>query len=72
MIFANMTKVDKLSTYRRYYSNSSLRFAKNVYRSTMREERLNALLLLCIQKDKALDYAAIVHDYMPSVTSSEE
>ena len=36
---------------------------KNVYRSTMREERLNALLLLFIHKDIALDYAAIVDDY---------
>ena len=44
-------------------SNSSLRFVKNVYRSTMREERLNALLLLFIHKDIALDYAAIIDDY---------
>ena len=43
-------------------SNSSLRFVKNVYRSTMREERLNALLLLFIHKDIALDYAPIVDD----------
>ncbi|XP_068723373.1 52 kDa repressor of the inhibitor of the protein kinase-like [Montipora capricornis] len=44
-------------------SNSSLRFVKNVYRSTTREERLNALLLLFIHKDIALDYAAIIDDY---------
>ncbi|XP_068680734.1 52 kDa repressor of the inhibitor of the protein kinase-like [Montipora foliosa] len=44
-------------------SNSSLRFVKNVYRSTMREESLNALLLLFIHKDIALDYAAIVDGY---------
>ena len=44
-------------------SNSSLRFVKNVYRSTMREESLNALLLLFIYKDMALDYAAIIDDY---------
>ena len=43
-------------------SNPSLRFVKNVYRSTMIEERLNALLLLFIHKDIALDYAAIVND----------
>ena len=58
-----MTKVNKLSSYRRKYFNSSLRFVKNVYQSTMREERLNALLLLFIHKDIALDYAAIVDDY---------
>ena len=29
----------------------------------MREERLNALLLLFIHKDIPLDYAAIVDDY---------
>ena len=40
-----------------------MRFVKNVYRSTMREERLDALLLLFIHKDIALDYAAIVDDY---------
>ena len=45
------------------YFNSSLRFVKNVYRSSMREERLNALLLLFIHKDIPLDYAAIVDDY---------
>ena len=44
-------------------SNSSLRFVKNVYRSTTREECLNALLLLFIHKDIALDYAAIIDDY---------
>ena len=39
-------------------SNSSLRFAKSGFRSTMREDRLNALLLLLIYKDRhiALDY----------------
>ena len=44
-------------------NSSALRFVKNVYRSTMREERLNALLLLFIHKDIALDYATIVDDY---------
>ena len=42
-------------------SNSSLRFVKNVYRSTMAEDRLNALLLLFIHKDISLDYSAIVN-----------
>ena len=42
-------------------SNSSLRFVKNVYRSTMAEYRLNALLPLFIHKDISLDYSAIVN-----------
>ena len=33
-------------------SNSSLRFVKSGFRSTMRENRLNALLLLFIHKDR--------------------
>ena len=41
-------------------SNSSLRFIKNAYRSTMRLERLNALLLLFIHRDIELDYNKIV------------
>ena len=45
------------------HSNSSLRFVKNVYRSTMGEERLNALLLLFVHKDIPLEYGAIVDDY---------
>jgi len=44
-------------------SNSSLRFVKNVYRSTMGEERLNALLLLFIHKDIPLNYNAVVDEY---------
>jgi len=44
-------------------SNSSLRFVKSGFRSTMREDRLNALLLLFIHKDIALDYDAIIDDY---------
>ena len=44
-------------------SNSSLRFAKSVFRSNMREDRLNALLLLFIRKDLALEYDAIIDDY---------
>jgi len=41
-------------------SNSSLRFVKNVYRSTMDEYRLNALLLLFIHRDIELDYDKVV------------
>ena len=36
---------------------------KNVYASTMRENRLNALLLHFIYKGIALDYNAIIDDY---------
>ena len=45
------------------HSSSSLRLVKSGFRSTMREDRLNALLLLFIHKDKALDYDAIIDDY---------
>ena len=44
-------------------SNSSLHFVKSDFRGTMREDRLNALLLLFIDKDIALDYDAIIDDY---------
>ena len=44
-------------------SNSSLRFVKSGFRSATREDRLNALLLLFIHKDIALDYDAIIEDY---------
>ena len=43
--------------------NSSLRVVKNVYASTMRENRLNALLLHFIHKGIALDCNAIIDDY---------
>ena len=43
--------------------NSSLRYVKNVYRNTMGEDRLNALLLLYVHKDIPLDYNAIVDEY---------
>ena len=45
-------------------SNSSLRLiVKSGFRSVTREDRLNALLLLFIHKDIALDYDAIIEDY---------
>ena len=43
--------------------NSALRFVKTVYRSTMGEDRMNALLLLFIHKDIPLDYGSIVDKY---------
>jgi len=44
------------------HSSSSLRLVKSGFRSTMREDRLNALLLLFVYKDIALDYDAIIDD----------
>ncbi|XP_078585777.1 52 kDa repressor of the inhibitor of the protein kinase-like [Branchiostoma floridae x Branchiostoma japonicum] len=44
-------------------SNSALRYIKNVYRSTMSEDRLNALILLFIHKDIPLDYSTIINMY---------
>ena len=44
-------------------NNSSLRFVKNVYSSTLGEERLNVLLLLFIHKDIPLNYNAVVDEY---------
>ena len=40
-------------------ANSSLRFVKSPFRSTMGEERLNALLLMFIHKDINIDYGKI-------------
>ncbi|XP_066274145.1 52 kDa repressor of the inhibitor of the protein kinase-like [Branchiostoma lanceolatum] len=44
-------------------ANSALRYVKNVYRSTMSEDRLNALLLLFVHRDIPLDYDTIVNMY---------
>jgi len=44
------------------HSSSSLRLVKSGFRSTMREDSLNALLLLFVHKDIALDYDAIIND----------
>ena len=41
----------------------ALIFVKSCFRSTMREDRLNALSLLFIHNDVALDYDAIIDDY---------
>ena len=43
--------------------NSSLRLIKNAYRSTMTEERLNALLMLFVHKDIPLNYEEVVNEY---------
>ena len=44
-------------------ANSSLRFIKNVYRSTMGEDRFNALMLLYVHKDIELNIDAIIDSY---------
>ena len=55
-----LTSVTSSSTER---ANSSLKLIKNVMRSTMGEDRLNALLLLYVHKDIKLDYDKIIDDY---------
>ena len=42
---------------------SSLRFIYNVYRSTMGEDRFNALMLLYVHKDIELKIDAIIDSY---------
>ena len=44
-------------------ANSALRYIKNVYRSTMKEDRLNALILLYVHRDIQLDYDRIMDIY---------
>lgn len=44
-------------------SNSSLKFVKNVYRSTMGDDRMNALLLLFIHKDIAVNIDTVIDMY---------
>ena len=55
-----LTSVTSSSTER---ANSSLKLIKNVMRSTMGEDRLNALLLLYVHRDIKLDYDQIIDDY---------
>ena len=44
-------------------ANFSLIFIKKVYRSTMGEDRFNALMLLYVHKDIELNIDAIVDSY---------
>lgn len=44
-------------------TNSALRFIKTSYRSTMCEQRFNALVLLFVHSDIALDYDKIIDMY---------
>jgi hypothetical protein len=55
-----LTSVTSSSTER---ANSSLKLIKNVMRSTMGEDQLNALLLLYVHRDIKLDYDKIIDDY---------
>ena len=41
-------------------ANSALRFVKTDFRSTMSEDRFNALLLLYVHSDIKLDYKKII------------
>lgn len=44
-------------------ANSSLRFVKNVYRSVMKEDRFNALIVLLVHRNIALDYGKVIDMY---------
>ena len=55
-----LTSVTSSATER---ANSSFIFIKNVMRSTMGEDRLNALLLLYVHRDIKLNYDKIIDDY---------
>lgn len=44
-------------------TNSALRFVKNAYRSTMVEDRFNALMLLFVHRDIPLEYGAVIDKY---------
>ena len=69
LMYPNITKILHLllltsvtsSTVER--ANSSLRFIKNSFRSTMGEDRFNALLLLFVHKDIEIDISKVVEMY---------
>ena len=44
-------------------ANSTLRFIKTDYRSTISEDRFNALVLLYLHRDVKLDYNRIIQLY---------
>ena len=56
----SITPVTVSSTER---ANSALKFIKSDRRSTMGQDRLNALLLLYVHKDIVLDYEAVIDLY---------
>ena len=47
-------------------ANSALRYVKTDFRSTMSEDRFNALLLLYVHRDIKLDYKKIIDMYAMS------
>ena len=69
LMYPNITKILHLllltsvtsSTVER--ANSSLRFIKNSFRSTMGEDRFNALILLYVHKDIEIDISKVVEMY---------
>jgi hypothetical protein len=69
IMFPNITKILNLLLLTSVTSsateraNSSFIFIKNVMRSTMGEDRLNALLLLYVHRDIKLNYDKIIDDY---------
>lgn len=70
LMFPNITKILYLLMLTSVTSssveraNSSLKFIKNPMRSTMHEDRLNALLLLYVHKDIAIDYNAVLDTFV--------
>jgi hypothetical protein len=69
LMYPNITKIlhlllltsDMSSTVERI--NSSLRFIKNSFRSTMGEDRFKALILLYVYKDIEIDISKVVEMY---------
>lgn len=49
-------------------ANSALKYIKNVHRSTMKEDRLNGLILLFIHRDIPLDYERIIDIFASEYT----
>ncbi len=69
LMYPNVTKILRLlllaplTTCEVERSNSTLRYIKNSFRSTMGEDRFNALILLYTHKDIELDYDCIIDMY---------
>jgi hypothetical protein len=69
LMFPNITKILHLLLMTSVTSaevergNSSLRYIKNVFRSTMSEDRFNSLILMFVHKDISLDTERIIDMY---------
>jgi len=65
VMFPNVNKILKLlllvSTTAS--ANSSLRYVKNKMRSTMGQDRFNALMLLFVHKDIKVDFDTVIQRY---------